>query len=196
MNEEYELQKKYAAVYRLLSEAYGTPQWRAHLPPVDELVSTILSQATSDINRDKGFAALKERYGTWEEVLQAPVAERGRARLAPDLFGQPDLPLIDGRGKIWWPGACDTHAMWDYTLGHQVTEAYDFTHALAVAAREFAPDLFILVGPGDTLGGAVVQSLIATGWQGMADKQGFVDRQGDTPVLVSMGRTDQRGAVA
>jgi endonuclease-3 len=40
---------------------------------VDELVSTILSQNTSDTNRDKGFFALKERYTDWESVMTAPV---------------------------------------------------------------------------------------------------------------------------
>lgn len=156
-----------------------------------------LEAFTASVPRLQGrFPMRLANHAAFHTSLQAPVAERGRARLAPDLFGQPDLPLIDGRGAIWWPGACDTHAMWDYTLGHQVTEAYNFNHALTVASREFAPDLFILVGPGDTLGGAVAQSLIAAGWRGMADKKGFVDRQGDTPVLVSMGRTDQRGAVA
>ncbi len=63
---------KYQAVYRTLAEVYGEPSWRQHLPPVDELVSTILSQSTSDLNRDKGFNALKERYPDWESVMNAP----------------------------------------------------------------------------------------------------------------------------
>jgi len=66
------LKQKYAAVYQKLVEAYGQPQWRQHLPPVDELVSTILSQSTSDVNRDKGFYALKARYPDWESVMTAP----------------------------------------------------------------------------------------------------------------------------
>ncbi|UCG25131.1 MAG: endonuclease III [Chloroflexota bacterium] len=66
------LQAKYQTIYRLLLVRYGEPQWRQHLPPVDELVSTILSQSTSDVNRDKGFYALKERYPDWESVMSAP----------------------------------------------------------------------------------------------------------------------------
>ena len=61
-----DLVQQYNAVHQALIEAYGEPTWRQHLPPVDELVSTILSQSTSDINRDKGFYALKERYSNWE----------------------------------------------------------------------------------------------------------------------------------
>ena len=35
---------------------------------VDELVCTILSQNTNDINRDIAFKALKARYGSWQAV--------------------------------------------------------------------------------------------------------------------------------
>lgn len=67
--------QKYRLVYQKLLEFYGHPKWRQHLPPVDELVSTILSQSTSDINRDKGFYALKSRFPDWESVMKAPQAE-------------------------------------------------------------------------------------------------------------------------
>ena len=134
-------------------------------------------------------------HAAFHSQLQAPVAERGRARLSPELFGQPKLPMIDGRGTIWWPGATDTHALWDYTLGHQVTETYDFTHAIRIAAREFAPDLFIVPGPGTTLGGAVAQSLILSDWRSMGSKQDFQTRQQEGPLLISMGMEDQRGTV-
>lgn len=128
-------------------------------------------------------------------ALQAPVAERGRARLAPELFGQPRLPMIDGRGAIWWPGATDALALWGYTLGHQVTETYDFTHAVRIAAREFAPDLFIVTGPGTTLGGAVAQALIQADWHGMRSKTDFQQLQQTAPLLVSMGMEEQRKSV-
>jgi len=69
------LRAKYRVVYDLLKDNYGEPEWRQHLAPVDELVSTILSQSTSDTNRDKAFYALKERYPDWETVMEAPVEE-------------------------------------------------------------------------------------------------------------------------
>lgn len=65
----------YPPVAATLREMYGVPEWRQHLPPLDELVSTILSQSTSDTNRDKGFYALKERYPSWEDVRDAPLDE-------------------------------------------------------------------------------------------------------------------------
>ncbi len=62
-------------VHRRLLKAYGEPTWRNPLPPVDELVSTILSQNTNDINRDRAFDNLRERFPTWEEVRDAPAEE-------------------------------------------------------------------------------------------------------------------------
>ncbi len=66
------LRSKYRQVARILADTYGFPTWRQHLPPVDELVCTILSQNTSDIARDKGFDQLRARFPTWEAVRDAP----------------------------------------------------------------------------------------------------------------------------
>ncbi|WP_170410060.1 ACP S-malonyltransferase [Ruegeria atlantica] len=131
-------------------------------------------------------------HAAFHTSLQAPVAAQGRAQLGAEMFGQPERPLIDGRGNIWWPGATDTEALWGYTLGHQVTEPYDFTRAIQTAAHEFAPDLFIVTGPGATLGGAVAQSLFLANWRGMADKAAFQAQQEACPFLIAMGREDQR----
>lgn len=134
-------------------------------------------------------------HAGFHTALQAPVAAKGRDLLQESLFVQPKLPMIDGRGQIWWPGAQTRAALRDYTLGHQVVETYDFTAAIRSAAREFAPDLFIVTGPGHTLGGAVVQSLILSQWRGMQGKADFQRLQGDAPILISMGLSDQRGQV-
>jgi acyl transferase domain-containing protein len=135
-------------------------------------------------------------HAAFHTPLMEPVAEQGRVRLGVPLFAQPALPLVDGRGQVWWPGACDPGALHAYTLGHQVTQPYDFARAVANAAREFAPDLFIVTGPGTTLVGAVAQSLVLAGWRGMGSKADFRALQAETPLLVSMGDADQRGLVA
>jgi endonuclease III len=57
--------------YRLL-EYYGDPTWHPPLSPLDELVSTILSQNTNDRNRDLAFNSLRARFPTWEAVRDAP----------------------------------------------------------------------------------------------------------------------------
>ncbi len=68
-----ELEDKTEEVHQRLLEAYGEPTWRRHLEPVAELVSTILSQNTNDVNRDTAFDRLRERFPTWEEVRDADV---------------------------------------------------------------------------------------------------------------------------
>ncbi len=73
---DYERRKaKYPPVAKALRELYGYPAWRQALPPLDELVDCILSQSTTDTNRDKAFDALKARYATWEAVRDAPTAD-------------------------------------------------------------------------------------------------------------------------
>lgn len=134
-------------------------------------------------------------HAAFHTALQAPVAAEGRARLPETLFSPAGLPLIDGRGQVWWPGAATTSALRDYTLGHQVVEAYDFTAAIRTAAREFAPDYFVIPGPGTTLGGAVAQSLILAGWRGMESKADFQRLQAESPLLVSMALPEQRALV-
>ncbi|MEM6819123.1 MAG: ACP S-malonyltransferase [Pseudomonadota bacterium] len=131
-------------------------------------------------------------HAAFHTSLQAPVAEAGQHALRDVDFAQPTKPMVDGRGHTWWPNATDADALLDYTLGHQVTEPYDFTAAVQAAAKEFAPDLFIITGPGATLGGAVAQSLILCQWRGMTSKADFQDLQRTAPVVASMGMADQR----
>jgi endonuclease-3 len=109
------------SVLARLGEVFGLPEWRNPLPPVDELVCTILSQNTNDRNRDIAFTALKKRFTTWEEVIDADEDEiintiriaglanqkgpRIKAVLTQiqiergnlDLFFLADLPLEDAR---------------------------------------------------------------------------------------------------
>ena len=54
-----------------LLDFYGQPTWRNPLPAVDELVSTILSQNTNDINRDRAFESLRRDFPSWEAVRDA-----------------------------------------------------------------------------------------------------------------------------
>jgi endonuclease-3 len=43
------------------------------IEPVDELINTILSQNTNDLNRDKAYRSLRSVYSTWEQVRDAPI---------------------------------------------------------------------------------------------------------------------------
>ena len=65
------LSKRAIKIHKILLDVFGNPTWRAPLPPVDELVSTILSQNTNDLNRDRAFNALRTKFPTWEAVRDA-----------------------------------------------------------------------------------------------------------------------------
>ncbi len=60
---------------RLLREDQGPFRPKPVLPPLDELIATVLSQATSDVNSERAFASLKRRFPDWADVLAAPAAE-------------------------------------------------------------------------------------------------------------------------
>jgi len=58
-----------------LARAYGSPRLTPTLDPLGELVATILSQNTSDINSNRVYDALRAAFPTWEAVLQAGAGE-------------------------------------------------------------------------------------------------------------------------
>jgi endonuclease III len=66
-----EMSQLASEVHTRLLDFYGQPTWRNRLPPVDELVSTILSQNTNDINRDRAFESLRRHFPTWQAVRDA-----------------------------------------------------------------------------------------------------------------------------
>lgn len=74
-NSTFDQSQRIGAVLSRLAEVYGHPDWRNPLPPIDELVCTILSQNTNDRNRDIAFTALKKRFSSWEEVMHAEEQE-------------------------------------------------------------------------------------------------------------------------
>lgn len=59
------------AVVGILDDVYGRPVLSPRYPPVDELVYTVLSQNTADVNTDRSFAALKARFPRWEQARDA-----------------------------------------------------------------------------------------------------------------------------
>src|SRR5918912_1859348 len=54
-----------------LERASGVPENRRSSDPLDMLIKIILSQATSDTNSHRTFAALKKRFPTWDAALRA-----------------------------------------------------------------------------------------------------------------------------
>lgn len=66
--------RRVLAIRDRLREMYGRPRNEPHGDPVHELVLTILSQNTSDTNRDVAYAGLRAAFPTWEDVRDAPTA--------------------------------------------------------------------------------------------------------------------------
>jgi endonuclease III len=58
-------------IHRRLKKAYGPLDPPRRLDPLEELVLTILSQNTSDVNRDRAWAALRTRFPTWDALAGA-----------------------------------------------------------------------------------------------------------------------------
>ena len=80
-------------VHETLLKVFGEPIWRNPLPAIDELVSTILSQNTNDINRDRAFNALRAKFPTWEAVRDAKTADVVNA-IRPAGLGNQKGPRI------------------------------------------------------------------------------------------------------
>ncbi len=62
-------------VLEQLRERYGEPQRSDPQAPIDELIATILSQHTSDLNTERAFASLRTRFPTWDAVIVATDAD-------------------------------------------------------------------------------------------------------------------------
>ncbi|MES2302148.1 MAG: ACP S-malonyltransferase [Pseudomonadota bacterium] len=132
-------------------------------------------------------------HGPFHTALMQASSDAARAQFPADWFGRPEVPLIDGRGKVWRRFESAPDDLWDYTFGHQILEAYDFTAAMTVGIREFAPDHVVLLGPGETLGSAIGQVLVALNWLDISSRNVFSERQGEDPFLIGMGRASQPG---
>ena len=62
-------------IIRLLNSSYGPFPPEPRLDPAHELTFTILSQHTSDINSERAFRGLMDRFGDLESVARAEVSE-------------------------------------------------------------------------------------------------------------------------
>ena len=130
------------------------------------------------------FPMRLQNYAGFHTHLQRPISKLGFDALSEQLFVQPTIPLIDGRGAIWYPKSPDTNAKYNYTFGHQVGETHYFTAAIRTAARERKPDVFIILSPVTTLTGTTAQALIRSKWRGWNFKLNFEKESQDQPRLL------------
>lgn len=94
-------------LHERLRERFGEPRPASHQPPLDELVFTILSQNTTDTNRDRAWAGLWKRFDSWEEIAAARVGtvasaikvgglHKVKAKRIQEILRQ----IIDERGSL------------------------------------------------------------------------------------------------
>jgi len=82
-------------IHRLLIEEYGDHPWSPRLDPVSELVLTILSQNTNDVNRDRAWQRLRTRFPgpDWKAVMTAPTEVLAEA-IRPGGLAETKAPRI------------------------------------------------------------------------------------------------------
>jgi len=65
--------------HRQLVKLYGEPKHRPRRDALSQLIATILSQNTSDVNTVRAFDNLRAQFSTWEAVRDAPTRAVVRA---------------------------------------------------------------------------------------------------------------------
>ena len=193
---------KLALVDQLLSKAEASPDIELHISI--KLGGFIvlggnqegLRLATGMLPQEQLRYPMKlYNHAAFHTPMLKDTSARAFTELPAHLFGAPHTPIIDGRGHIWQPLSSDPAALYHYTLAAQVYDYYNFTSAVQVSVKEFAPDRVVILGPGNTLGGAVAQSLIQMRWRGLVDKESFIERQKVDPLIMAMGMPEQRALV-
>ena len=82
------LAAKIALVHKRLLAEHGEPQRKRCSDPVGQLVATILSQNTSDVNTARAYASLREAFPDWRAVMEAPVEAVAKAIRSGGLANQ------------------------------------------------------------------------------------------------------------
>ena len=125
------------AIRDRLRELYGRPVNQPHGQPIAELVRTVLSQNTSDGNRDRAYDRLRERFPTWEEVRDAPVEDVIEA-LRPGGLANTKAPRIQEILR-----QLDDHPDLDWLSDAPRDEAISYLVALPGVGRKTAACVMI-----------------------------------------------------
>jgi endonuclease-3 len=64
--------RRVRSILARLEKRWGAMAPPRRVDPLDELVLTVLSQHTSDLNAERAFASLREAFPTWDDVVAAP----------------------------------------------------------------------------------------------------------------------------
>ena len=138
---------------------------------------------------------VKNSKSVEDAISLLEISEKAFNLISPKNFQKPSIPVIDGKGNIWSPFSTNVSSLFEYTLGDQVFDVFNFSKAMSVALKEFCPDKVLLLGPGNSLGGVIGQILIKNKWNGIISKKYFSKQQEKDPFLISLGLEDQRNLI-
>ena len=68
-----------ALVQERLDSIYGPIEWRPRMIAIDELIFTVLTQNTSDLNAERAYDSLRKVLPTWGHVIEAETAKVAEA---------------------------------------------------------------------------------------------------------------------
>ena len=154
-----------------------------------------LAYLQSSLPKQSPYPLKLNYHGAFHSTLVEKIVPLAQEALPIEMLSSPNIPLIDGKGRIWHPHATNIDALYDYTFETQINSLFDYSKAIEVGVKEFAPDMIIILGPGSTLGGPTTQELIKHHWQGLTSKDDFKQRQSRDPFIISMNIDDQRRLV-
>jgi endonuclease-3 len=72
---------------------YGPINWKPRYNALDELIFTVLTQHTSDLNAERAFASLRDRWDRWEGVIAAPPTDVADAIKSGGLANQKSVRI-------------------------------------------------------------------------------------------------------
>ena len=93
------LREKVKAIDSILERELGVPERWGDRDPLSSLIRTILSQNTNDNNSGRAYANLKERFPSWEEVLEADAEEIADVIRVGGLANQKSVRI---KGVLEW----------------------------------------------------------------------------------------------
>ncbi len=127
------------AIAGRLEAHYGPTPWERQGDPLDVLILTILSQNTTDSNRDKAYAELIDAYPAYEAMATAPVEELAEAIRTAGMHNQKAQSIQRALGA-----ARERHG------------TYDLSHLDALSGDEAMEELVALKGVGKKTAGIVL----------------------------------------
>jgi [acyl-carrier-protein] S-malonyltransferase len=170
------------------ADAGGLKRLLGELPPVQR--------------GDRTFPLQLPLHSAFHTSLMQATSERALQELGDLGFRAPEIPLVDGRGRVFRPRSAEPDELRDYTLGHQVVRPYDFATSVVTALHHCGPDLVVALGPGNPLGGPLARILVGDGWRGARSRAAFdalnrvlPDGERQEPLLASMGVSSQRAGL-